>query len=150
MGRPWLLLCLLVVSPATPTAQFNSPLRIFSASWTFLSWYAATRLVMATIWGSFLYLLVSLPRIKRISSRLSLLGVERVDTTPHEHICQYKVFEDLYTLRRTGFIVLPERLEQVGGCVIPWTYLLALHLKLEKGTYAPSSTFYHRTLWSHP
>jgi len=52
-------------------------------------------------------------------SRLSLLGIKRIDIAPHEHVRKHEVLEDLNSLRRSGLVELLEGFEEVGGGLGP-------------------------------
>ena len=93
--------------------SWESRWRIFWNRGMSFCWYAVTRFVIAWIWGSFLYLLISHghenggdkgecgereKRGKKGQVRLGFLGGERVDVGFHQHVCKDKIFKDLDSL----------------------------------------------------
>lgn len=106
------------------TRNLNTPLRIFSAVCTSRLWYASTRSVMAVIWELFLYLDKYVNSVLEYTVlfryiRLRFLTIERIHCTSSEHICKHKVFQNLYPLRRSSFVVIFERFEEIHECSIP-------------------------------
>jgi len=53
-------------------------------------------------------LMINLLKGPRKNIRLGFLAVERIDLTTSEHVCQYKVLQNLDPLGRTRFIVIAE------------------------------------------
>ncbi len=54
--------------------------------------------------------------------RLGLLTVERIDLAARQHVSKHKILEHLYPLRRTGFVVILEGVEEVFARTIPLAY----------------------------
>lgn len=81
---------------------------------------------MAVISGSDLYLnqVRSATSISSISgsSRFRLLTVEGIDLATHQHIGQDKIFQDLDSLRRAGFVIIAERFKEILARSVPLTF----------------------------
>ena len=54
-------------------------------------------------------------------SRFGLLTVEWIDLAACQHVCKNQVLENLYSLRRPGFVIVLEGVEEVFTCSVPWT-----------------------------